>query len=104
MAKRITSLFLLISWIALYAQQRFYDKSIKLEARATQTDIENIHELQIKTIMDEFGRLVELMVFENNELDHEALEEEMYLWRVRDKYWGRQEAMEYLHSVTKRTI
>lgn len=95
----------MLCWNALYAQQRFYHKPVTLEARATQIDVQNPQEMQLETpIVDELGNPVELRAIENNELDHEALKEQMYLWRVRTKYWGKQEAMEYLYSITSRTI
>lgn len=102
---KVTGLIVLLSCIALFAQQRFYDKPMNLESRATQIDLQNIHETQIESIIiDEMGKLIKIKVIENKEFDHEALEEEMYLWRIRTKYWGSQEAMEYLFSVTTQVI
>lgn len=103
--KNVTGLLVLFSWIVLFAEQRFYHKPVTLEARATQIDVQNLHKLQIETIIvDETGKLIKIKVIENNELDHKALEEQMYLWRVRNKYWGRQESIEYLYSVINSTI
>ena len=99
------SLFILLSYITLFAQNRFYDKPIVLEASATIIDIQNIHKFRIEPlIVDDIGKIIKIKVIEHSELDYEALEEEMDIWRVRNKYWGNQESMEYLQSIIREVI
>ena len=96
---------LMLSWNALYAQHRFYHKPVTLEARATQIDVQNPQEMNLEIpVIDELGNPVELRTIDSREFDYQELENQMYLWRVRNKYWGKQEAMEYLYSITSQTI
>lgn len=99
------AVMLMLSWNSLYAQQRFYHKPVTLEARATQIDVQNPQEMNLEIpVLDELGNPVELRTIDANDLDHKELENQMYLWRVRTKYWGKQDSMEYLYSFTNRTI
>lgn len=94
----------MLSWEALYAQQRFYHKPVTLEARATQIDYNTqVNQDQIP-IVDELGNPVLLKTYENETLDEAKLNGLVDMWRIRAKYWGKPEAIDYLYRLTNRTI
>ena len=96
------TVMVLLAWNAAHAKERrFFHKPVTLEARATQIDIQVDQDRHdATTIVDELGNHSQIRNADDKNHKIDRLDKDMQKWRLRNKFWGETESIQYLYRLT----
>ncbi len=99
----IIGVLVLLAWNIVEAQSRFFHKPVTLEAKATDVDFQKHYPHHVQEpIINELGDAINFKYFEMVQPNMQELDDEMYLWRLRTKYWGKTTSLKFIKGISYR--